>query len=115
MYGEKEFCEVFAEKIRRLYGVRTYVYFTEKQGCYRGCTSGKNDALKAAFEEVNSLGPFRRHEWRVSKELFQESDEARKFALMGYSDAEGCCNMRLKIAHRRVKWSSVNKKRIITN
>jgi len=45
----------------------------------------------------------------VSKELFQEDAEARRFALMGYSDAEGCCNMRTNRAHRRIKWSSVNK------
>jgi len=45
VYGEKEFCEVFAEKLRRFYGLRTYVYFTQKQGCYRGCASGKSDVL----------------------------------------------------------------------
>jgi len=109
VYGEKEFCETFAEKISRFYGLRTYVYFNKKQGCYRGCASGKNDVLRSAFNELNSFGPFGRHKWRVPKALFQECTAAQKFALMGYSDAEGCCNFRPNKAHRRVKWSSVNK------
>lgn len=109
VYGEKEFCDIFAEKLRRLYRLRTYVYFTKQQGCYRGCASGKSDVLRCAFEELNSFGPFGKHVWRVPKELFEESALARKFVLMGYSDAEGCCNMRAHTYHRRVKWSSVNK------
>lgn len=113
IYGEKEFCEVFTEKIRRLYGLRTHVYFSKKQGCHRGIASGNGSELRRTFEEINSFGPFRRHTWHVSEELFQKGAEARRFALMGYSDAEGCCNMRTNRAHRRIKWSSVNKRGLL--
>jgi intein/homing endonuclease len=45
----------------------------------------------------------------VPIELFHEDDDARKFAMMGYSDAEGCCSSVLDNGDRRVRWKSVNK------